>query len=72
MTIDPKLIVNLYLVGFMGTGKSAIGRQLAKAMQMELIDSDSEIVKIAEKPIKDIFAQEGESVFRKMEREFVV
>ena len=41
-------------------------------MQMEFIDSDSEIVKIAGKPIKDIFAQEGESVSRKMEREFVV
>ena len=57
MTINPKLNVNLYLVGFMGTGKSSIGRQLAKAMQMEFIDSDSKIVKIAGKPIKYIFTQ---------------
>ena len=56
----------------MGTGKSVIGRQLAKAMKMEFFDSDSEIVKMARKPIKDIFADEGESEFRKMEREFVV
>lgn len=72
MTNDPNLNVNLYLVGFMGTGKSVIGRQLAKAMKMKFFDSDSEIVKIAGKPIKNIFADEGESVFRKMEREFVV
>lgn len=71
MTTDPKLKINLYLVGFMGTGKSAIGRQIAKKQKMEYIDSDSAIEKITGKSVRDIFAQDGESYFRELERKFV-
>ena len=71
MNIDSKLNVNLYIVGFMGTGKSTIGQELANLMKMDFFDSDHEITKSAKKPIKDIFADEGESVFRKMESQFI-
>ncbi|MCD8482332.1 MAG: shikimate kinase [Verrucomicrobia bacterium] len=61
---------NLYLIGFMGVGKSAIGRAVAKALRMQFIDSDAEIEERAGKPIADIFASEGEAGFRALERAF--
>jgi shikimate kinase len=63
--------VNLYLVGFMGTGKTTIGRVVAQRLGFELIDSDQEIERIQGKAIADIFATHGEPVFRQMERSFV-
>jgi shikimate kinase len=62
---------NLYLVGFMGTGKSAVGRLVAHRMGMQLIDSDTAIEHRAGKPITAIFADEGEETFRRYEREFI-
>ena len=62
---------NLYLVGFMGTGKSTVGRQLAKLMDFQFLDSDHEIERVAGKPVSAIFAEQGEPGFRKLEREFV-
>lgn len=59
--------MNIYLVGFMGTGKSAVGRELAKKMKRHFVDLD-ELIELREKrPITDIFAQEGEPYFRKAE-----
>jgi shikimate kinase len=63
--------VNLYLVGFMGTGKTTIGRAVAQKLGFELLDSDHEIERLQGKTIPDIFAQEGEAAFRAMERDFV-
>ena len=63
--------INLYLVGFMGTGKSTVGRQLAKQLDYQFIDSDQEIERVAGKPVSAIFAEQGEAGFRKLEREFV-
>jgi len=63
--------VNLYLVGFMGTGKSTVGRLVARRLGMELIDSDSAIEKYYGGPIKKIFENEGEERFRELEKEFV-
>lgn len=63
--------VNLYLVGFMGTGKTTIGRAVAQRLRFELVDSDQEIERITGKPIADFFAQEGEPAFRVLERRFV-
>lgn len=63
--------VNLYLVGFMGTGKSTVGRAVAQKLGFEAIDSDHEIERARGKTIPEIFANEGEAAFRAMEREFV-
>jgi len=62
---------NLYFVGFMGTGKTTVGRAVAQRMNYQLIDSDAEIERQAGKPIADIFASEGEPAFRAMERVFI-
>lgn len=63
--------VNLYLVGFMGSGKTTVGRAVAQKLGMTLLDSDHEIERIAGKPVTAIFEQEGEPRFRAMEREFI-
>jgi shikimate kinase len=62
---------NLYLVGFMGTGKSTVGRQVARQMNFEYIDSDHEIERLQGKPVSQIFAEQGETKFRALEREFI-
>ena len=63
--------INLYLVGFMGTGKSTVGRQVARQMGFEFVDSDHEIERLQGKPVSQIFAEEGEARFRVLEREFI-
>lgn len=63
--------VNLYLVGFMGTGKTTVGRAVAQRLGFACVDSDSEIERLAGKTIPEIFAAEGEAAFRAMERRFV-
>jgi shikimate kinase len=62
---------NLYLVGFMGTGKTTIGRIAAQRLGFELLDSDHEIERLCGKPVARIFAEEGEAAFRSMERRFI-
>lgn len=62
---------NLYLVGFMGAGKTIVGRAVSQKLGYTLLDSDSEIERKAGKPITEIFASEGEPAFRAMERAFV-
>jgi shikimate kinase len=63
--------VNLYFVGFMGTGKTTIGRAVSQRLGFELLDSDHEIERTTGKTIPQIFEQDGEPAFRRMEREFV-
>lgn len=63
--------VNLYLVGFMGTGKSTVGRAVAHKLGFTPIDSDHEIERLQGKTIPEIFASVGEAAFRAMERDFV-
>ena len=63
--------VNLYLVGFMGTGKTTVGRTAAHKLNFQLVDSDHEIERQRGKTIADIFADEGEAAFRVMECEFI-
>lgn len=59
---------NIVLVGFMGSGKTTIGRLLAEQTGMPLVDMDQRIEERAEKSINAIFAEEGEAHFREMER----
>lgn len=63
--------VNLYLVGFMGTGKSTVGRAVAHRLGFTLLDSDHEIERGQAKTIPEIFAQDGEPAFRQLERAFI-
>ncbi|MDP3732260.1 MAG: shikimate kinase [Candidatus Omnitrophota bacterium] len=59
---------NIYLVGFMGTGKTAVGKELAKKKKLQFVDLD-ELIELREKrAISDIFAKDGEPYFRKLEK----
>jgi shikimate kinase len=62
---------NLYLVGFMGTGKSTVGRQVARQLDFRFLDSDQEIERSQGKAVSRIFAEDGEARFRELERDFV-
>ena len=59
---------NIYLVGFMGTGKSTVGKIVADRLGREFIEMDQLIEKIDGLKITDIFAQKGEKYFRKLEK----
>lgn len=58
----------LVLVGMMGSGKSTIGRRLAKRLGLPFVDADEEIEKAAGRSINDIFEEFGEAEFRAGER----
>ena len=60
---------NIYLIGPMGTGKTAVGKQLARLLELPFIDSDAEIEHHAGVDIPYIFEREGEAGFRQRERE---
>lgn len=63
--------MKIYLIGFMGAGKTTIGRELAARIEAPFFDLD-ELVESAEKmSIKDIFAHHGEPYFRKRERDIL-
>ena len=64
-------IQNLALVGFMGTGKSSVGRLVADALHFTFLDTDDVIIARAGKSIADIFAESGEPAFREFERRMV-
>jgi shikimate kinase len=59
--------LNLYLVGMMGAGKSAIGRPLAEALGYRFIDADTALEGVAGRTIPEIFATDGETGFRDLE-----
>jgi 3-dehydroquinate synthase len=58
---------SLVITGFMGTGKSAVGREVARQMDRPFLDMDAEIEARAGKAIPRIFAEDGEPAFRKLE-----
>lgn len=62
---------NIVLFGFMGTGKTSVGRILAGKLGLRFIDMDVVIEERQKKSISSIFAEEGEQAFRKMERDLV-
>lgn len=57
----------VYLIGPMGAGKSTVARQLAKRLQASTVDLDAEIEHAAGRPIPEIFADSGETGFRRWE-----
>jgi shikimate kinase len=60
---------SIFLVGFMGTGKTQVGREVASLLGWELVDTDAEIESRAGKPIRQIFAEDGEPAFRLLEKQ---
>ncbi len=57
------------LVGFMGSGKSSVGRELARRFRAPFVDVDERIERTAGRPIRDLFAREGEPSFREREKD---
>jgi len=64
-------IVNIVLVGFMGTGKSSVGMKLSEMLGMGFIDTDDIVEADSGMIISDIFAEKGEEYFRDLESEAV-
>jgi shikimate kinase len=62
---------NIVLTGFMGTGKTEVGRELARVLGWKLIDVDDEIVNAQNMSINEIFSRLGEPAFRQMETEMI-
>ena len=62
----------LSLIGYRGTGKSTVGKRLARRLNWDWVDSDHEIESRAGQTIKQIFATEGEPAFRELERTAIV
>ncbi len=60
---------NVALIGFMGSGKSAVGRSLAKRLRHRFVEMDRVIEETAGKPIPEIFRDDGEIAFRELEIE---
>lgn len=62
-------MTRIFLVGFMGSGKTTVGRLLAEKLGFEFVDLDDEICRRAGTTIPDIFERAGEAAFRQMETE---
>ena len=65
-------MMNLFIIGMMGSWKSTVGRKLAESMDMEFIDTDDAIEEVTEMKISDIFREFGEDRFREMETAFFI
>ncbi|WP_205965473.1 shikimate kinase [Pseudorhodobacter turbinis] len=65
--MEMRLKKSVVMVGMMGSGKTAIGTQLARLLEVPFIDSDDAIVEAANRSIAEIFEREGEAFFRQKE-----
>ena len=64
-------LANLALIGFMGTGKTSVGRLVAESLGFEFLDTDEMIQSRTGRSITDIFTRDGEPAFRELERQMV-
>lgn len=71
MKRQEKKTPNIVLVGFMGTGKTSIGRRLSTQLRMRYVDTDDVIERDSGRRISDIFSKDGEPAFRELESEAV-
>lgn len=62
---------NIVLIGFMGTGKSTVGRRLARSLRRQFVDTDREVERRSGMGIADLFALGGETAFRDIEADVV-
>jgi len=67
-----KLNKNLILIGMMSSGKSTIGRLLAKKLNLKFFDTDFIIEKKAKMKISEIFEKRGEAIFRNLEKKIIL
>ena len=63
--------MNYYFVGFMGSGKSYVGKRLAERLNLNFLDLDDLIVENENQTIAEIFESRGEAVFRKLEKKYL-
>lgn len=63
---------NIFLIGFMGCGKSTMARLLAEELQLELVEMDETIEKEEQRSINEIFEADGEAYFRDLESQLIV
>lgn len=63
-----KKMSNIYLVGFMGTGKTSVGREVARRQKRQFVDLDELIEFKQKRRISEIFSAEGEPYFRRLEK----
>jgi len=61
-------VTRIYLIGFMGAGKTSVGKRLAKKLGWKFIDLDEEIERSEKRQVSDIFREHGEAHFRQLER----
>jgi shikimate kinase len=61
--------MKIFLIGFMGCGKTHYGRELSQKLSIPFFDLDEKIVEHSGKPIPQIFAEQGEEQFRLLEKE---
>jgi shikimate kinase len=64
-------VPQVIITGFMATGKSEVGRRLARRLERPFVDVDGLVEAAAGRSVKDIFASEGEAAFRALERDAV-
>ncbi len=64
--------MSVILIGFMGSGKSSIGRRMANILSIPFIDSDEEIERIHGRTIPQLFQELGENGFRSLEKEYIL
>ncbi len=65
-------MTKILLIGFMGSGKSTVGKELGKMLKVDFYDIDAEIEKQEKMSVAEIFAIEGEEYFRQRERDVLV
>jgi shikimate kinase len=63
---------NIILIGFMGSGKSSIGKRVAKKLGFQFLDTDHLVTERAGESITDVFAHRGEAAFREMETSVLI
>jgi len=63
--------MRVVLIGYRGSGKSAVGRVMSQELGLTFVDADVEIASRAGRAIEEIFAEEGEAGFRSLEREVI-
>ena len=70
--MSPSASDKVYLVGFMGSGKTTVARALGRRLGWRVIDLDEEIERREGRTVSQVFAEQGEAYFRKVEREVLL